>query len=137
MKRTLYIATLLAFLLVASSCSKRDDNGDLGGMWQLTLWTNTQGDTLATNKQSIYYHFQLNLMKVQRSGYNYYLMRFSHQGDSLLVGEVYSQPYDSIVGIEALSPFGVPADGRFHIDGLSDSRMQLSSPTGTLRFRKY
>ncbi len=138
MKRTHHIIiSLLAILLTATGCDKHDDNGDLGGMWQLTLWTDGQGDTLATNETDIYYYFQLRLMKVERKGDTYYLARFNHSGDSLVVGEVYSQPFDSIVGIDLLAPYGVPADGRFHVDGLSSSHMQLSGGTGTLRFRKY
>lgn len=124
--------------IIASACeNKRDDNGDLGGMWQMTLWTDANGDTVATKYDRLFYYFQLDLMKVQRPGYNEYLARFSHQGDSLFVGATYAQPFDSVVSREQLTPFGIPANGRMHIDGLSDSRMQLSGSLGTLRFRKY
>lgn len=132
------ISFLLCLGLLLSACeNKRDDNGDLGGMWQMTLWTNAQGDTLATNQTGIYYHFQLNVMKVQRQHLNYYLMRFAHKGDSLLVGTTFAQPFDSIVSHDKLAPYGVPADGRFRIDALNDNKMQLSGAIGTLQFRKY
>ncbi len=136
MKR-IYLYIIAAVTLLSACENKRDDNGDLGGMWQLTLWTAPNGDTLATNEAGIYYHFQLRLMKVQRTGHPFYLARFSHRNDSLLVGETYAQPFDSIVGHRQLEVFGVPEDGKFHVDGLSDSRMQLSGNLGVMRFRKY
>ncbi len=135
MKR-LFIITAVLFCLF--SCENmRDHNGDLGGMWQLLEW---KRDTtvVATNEDGIYYHFELKLMKLQHIGDGYhYLARFTHTHDSLIVGEVYSQPFDSIVSISELKKFGVPEDGRFHVDALSDSHMILSSEEGTMKFRKY
>lgn len=137
MKHFVVYMAIICFGVLASACdNKRDDNGDLGGMWQLTLWTGADGDTIAT-KGEMYFHFQLDLMKVQRKGEKEYLARFSHQGDSLFVAAAYAMPFDSLVSRDQLTPFGIPANGRMHVDGLSDSRMQLSSPLGTLRFRKY
>lgn len=137
MKHFVVCMAIICLGALASACdNKRDDNGDLGGMWQLTLWTDADGDTIAT-KGEVYFHFQLDLMKVQRKGYKEYLARFSHQGNSLVVGAAYAMPFDSLVSRDQLTPFGIPADGRMHIDGLSGSRMQLTSPLGTLRFRKY
>lgn len=137
MKHFVVCMAIICLGALASACdNKRDDNGDLGGMWQLTLWTDADGDTIAT-KGEVFFHFQLDLMKVQRKGYKEYLARFSRQGNSLVVGAAYAMPYDSLVSRDQLTPFGIPADGRMHIDGLSGSRMQLTSPLGTLRFRKY
>lgn len=137
MKHFVVCMAIVCLGILASACdNKRDDNGDLGGMWQLTLWTDADGDTIAT-KGEVFFHFQLDLMKVQRKGYKEYLARFSRQGNSLVVGAAYAMPYDSLVSRDQLTPFGIPADGRMHIDGLSGSRMQLTSPLGTLRFRKY
>lgn len=136
MKRTISFFLLLALLLTACE-NKRDNNGDLGGMWQMTLWRNPQGDTLATKHTAIYYYFQLNVMKVQRKDHPYFLMRFIHTEDSLLVGTTFAQPFDSIVGRDQLLLYGVPTDGRFHIDALSNNLMQLSGKSGTLQFRKY
>ncbi len=135
MKR-LFIITAVLFCLF--SCENmRDHNGDLGGMWQLLEW---KKDTtvVATNEDGIYYYFELKLMKLQHIGDGYYyLARFTHTHDSLIVGEVYSQPFDSIVSNSDLKKFGVPEDGKFHVDALSDSHMMLSSEEGTMRFRKY
>ncbi len=119
---------------------KRDTNGDLGGMWQLTLWTDAQGDTVATNQDAIYYHFQLQLMRVERLDGKHkaqHLLRFTHEPYDLIINEAYVRPYDTPVELNTLQPYGIPQDGRFHIDAQSNDRMQLSSSEGTLRFRKY
>ncbi len=141
MKRQIYLIICMAMTATFMACDIRhDDNGDLGGMWQLTLWTDAQGDSVATNENAIYYHFQLQLMKVERldnHGTGEYHLRFTHQPDSLIIREVYARPDDSRVEISKLKNYGIPQDGRFHIDALTDDRMQLSSPEGTLRFRKY
>ncbi len=134
MKRTILMATAAIACLLACE-NKRDTNGDLGGMWQLTEWR--RDTVVATNEDGIYYHFQLQLMKLQKLGQGYHLARFAHTGDSLIVGEVYSQPFDSVVGRDELRIYGVPEDGKFHIDALTDSRMVLSGAEGTLTFRKY
>lgn len=137
MKRILIYLAIVTLGIAFSSCeNKRDDNGDLGGMWQLTQWTDANGETVATKYDGMFYCFQLKLMKVRQGGTEY-LARFSHQGDELVVTEAFAQPFDTPVELDQLAAFGVPADGRMHIDGLSDSHMQLTGSLGTLRFRKY
>ncbi len=136
MRHTLSIICLLACL---SSCeNKRDTNGDLGGMWQLTEWRDQADSVVATNEQQIYYHFQLELMKIQRIGDGtYYLARFTHTQDSLIVDSIYNRPDEELVSFEDMREYGIPRDGRFHVDALSDSHLVLSSQEGTLTFRKY
>ncbi len=121
--------------------SKRDTNGDLGGMWQLTLWTDVQGDTVAINENAIYYHFQLSLMKLERwddkglSGE--VLLRFKHEGKKLTLTQAYLRPDENSIELSMLKDYGVPQDGCFNVDALTDDRMQLSGSEGTLYFRKY
>ena len=58
------ITTLIILLLALSACdNKRDHNGDLGGMWQLTEWRSPEGTTLATKADQIFYSVQLNLIR--------------------------------------------------------------------------
>ncbi len=137
----LYTIICIVTGITFTACeNKRDSNGELGGMWQLTLWTDAQGDTVATNENAIYYHFQLQLMKLERmdnKGTGVYLLRFTHRPDSLIIREAYARPNDNRVELSVIRPYGIPQDGRFHIDALNDNRMQLSSPEGTLHFRKY
>ena len=44
---------------------------------------------------------------------------------------------DSLVSLTDLARYGVPADGRFHIDVLTNDLMVLTSSEGTINFRKY
>ncbi len=133
------ICTIIGTTFMACEI-KRDTNGELGGMWQLTLWTDAQGDTVATNKNAIYYHFQQKLMKLERmdgKGTGQYLLYFTHEPNNLIISNAYARPYDTPVELSTLQHYGIPQDGHFHIDALNDSRMQLSSVEGTMSFRKY
>ena len=54
--------SFLLFLVFAAfaSCAKMDDNGDLGGQWQLTEWRDkATGAIKATKETGIYYALQL------------------------------------------------------------------------------
>lgn len=138
MKKLLLIS--LAMVLFACE-SKRDTNGKLGGYWQMEEWRNTSDSVIATKEDQIFYSVQLNLMKFQKmtdAHHDYYLSYFNHTSDSLIVYRPVKYTNDSIVSLSELSRYGVPGDGRFHVDALTGERLQLSSPeTGTLKFRKY
>lgn len=139
------LAIMPVFLILLSlflcTCDKEDDNGRLGGMWQMKEWRSVpSGELIAGKEERIFYSVQLDLMKFQRIGDTnppYFLSRFTHRGDSLIIGTVYSRPKDSIVSISMLAPYGVPADGRFHIDHLSSHTLILSADSVRLTFRKY
>ncbi len=141
MKRLL--TPVLSLCLVASAClftscdNKRDTNGDLGGMWQLTQWRDASDSLIATNEDAIYYSFELTLMKIQRKGYPTYLATFSHTPDSLILTAAYLRPDETLVPFSSLALLGVPADGRFLVQTLNSSNMVLSGQSGTLVFRKY
>lgn len=140
MKALIKLSILLLYATALVSCDKVDDNGDLGGMWQLTEWKNsTDGSIVATKQDAIFYSVQLDLMKFSRNNdiSNYHLARFSHKGDSLFVGEVYARPNDNQVSIAELGKYGVPASGAFAIEELSAKNMVLRSKEAVLRFRKY
>ena len=136
------ITTLMILLLALSACdNKRDHNGDLGGMWQLTEWRSPEGTTLATKADQIFYSVQLNLIRFRDYDDgtlgDYYLAYFRHTPDSLIVYRPVNYAKDSLVSLQDLARYGVPADGGFRIDALSHDMMILSSPTGTINFRKY
>lgn len=131
---------MLLFVMSLASCDKVDDNGNLGGMWQLTEWKNvSDGSIVATKTDAIFYSVQLDLMKLSRNNdiSTYHLARFSHKGDSLFVLKAYSRPLDQEVPLTELSKYGVPATGAFAVDKLSSSEMVLRSKESVLRFRKY
>ena len=86
----------------------------------------------------LYYCFQLKLLKFQTLGqYDYYLSYFTQKGDSLFIGKTIYWPAEEERSLDELASFGVPANGRFHIDVLNDDHLQLSSNEGTLSFRRY
>ena len=85
-----FILTPILLLLTLSACdNKRDHNGDLGGMWQLTEWRSPEGTTLATKADQIFYSVQLNLIRFRDYDDgtlgDYYLAYFRHTPDSLIV----------------------------------------------------
>ncbi len=137
-----FILTPILLLLTLSACdNKRDHNGDLGGMWQLTEWRSPEGTTLATKADQIFYSVQLNLIRFRDYDDgtlgDYYLAYFRHTPDSLIVYRPVNYAKDSLVSLQDLARYGVPANGRFHIDALNGDMMILSSPSGTINFRKY
>lgn len=137
-----FILTPILLLLTLSACdNKRDHNGDLGGMWQLTEWRSPEGTTLATKADQIFYSVQLNLIRFRDYDDgtlgDYYLAYFRHTPDSLVVYRPVNYAKDSLVSLHDLARYGVPANGRFHIDALNGDMMILSSPSGTINFRKY
>lgn len=137
-----FILTPILLLLTLSACdNKRDHNGDLGGMWQLTEWRSPDGTTLATKADQIFYSVQLNLIRFRDyddgTWGDYYLAYFRHTPDSLVVYRPVNYAKDSLVSLHDLARYGVPANGCFHIDALNGDMMILSSPSGTINFRKY
>ncbi len=120
--------------------TKYDANGDLDGMWQMLHWYDKQTAEVVADKQDgIYYCVQLKLMKFMKKGCptNYYLAYFTHTLDSLVLGKIVHYPTDSVCHPDALKSFGVPTNGRFHVDALSSGRMVLSTDYAKLTFRKY
>ena len=137
-----FILTSIFLLLALSACdNKRDHNGELGGMWQLTEWRSPDGTTMATKADQIFYSVQLNLIRFRDyddgTWGDYYLAYFRHTPDSLIVYRPVNYAKDSLVSLQDLARYGVPSDGRFHIVALDHDMMILSSPAGTINFRKY
>ena len=144
---SLYSLVSLLLLVLSASCeSKRDDSGTLGGMWQLIEWRNTDG-SVAYNKPdtTLYYKIRNNLLMLQElpgESESYFLTYYRQTADSIIINKPYKIVRDSerdtvLHSIEALSKYGIPADGRLHIDVLNSDKMVLSGEEGILRFRKY
>ena len=141
MKKSIYnILALIALISTAASCDKVDDNGNLGGLWQLTEWRALpSGEVRANKAQAIFYAVQLNLMKfsIHNDIDTYHLARFIHRNDSLILGKIYARPDEHEVSAAELAKYGVPPSGAFAIDNLTSSRMILRSDSAILTFRKY
>ena len=140
MKRhTIYSILILCVTWLFASCENmRDDNGDLGGTWQLLEWRDSQGQLLASKEDLIFYSIRKELLRVRiHDGSDYYHTYFQHTKDSLVLYYPVSYMKDSVVPLSELQRYGVPADGRFHIDLLNNKHLMLSSDEGKLSFRKY
>lgn len=138
-RNNIIIACVSIMTCIISSCDKLDCNGDLDGMWQMTRWEDKNtGYVYATNEDNIYYHVKLELMKFQKIGFPFvYLTTFHYTKDSLFIDNVYSQPFDIACPYDSLSSFGVGSDGKFRINSLNNSNMELENNLYILKFRKY
>lgn len=137
MKR--YLLPLLIATLCLAACSKVDNNGDLGGAWQLVSQTEKDGGAVVATKENyIFYYFSRNLMRLQQATVpDFYLCTFRHTADSLFIGEVHATPDDALTDYAELALFGVTPTGRFGIDHLDRDRLVLSNERYILTFRKY
>lgn len=142
-------------MLLTLSCEDfHENNGPLGGMWQLTQWctrshatgqidslvaNNLYNDPTVPNKRKLYYCIHREDIQFQdatRDARYYFFASFRHTPDSLIIGTVVNKK-DSLCHYSDLREFGVPASGRFHIDVLNSEKLVLSTPQDVLIFRKY
>lgn len=140
------IVALLSLFLYSSCENKRDDSGTLGGMWQLVEWRNSDG-SLAYDKPGtkIYYKIRNNILMLQElpgETETYFLTYYHLDDDYLVINQPYTIVRDAELDtithtIEALHKYGIPSNGRLHIDVLESDKMVLTGEEGTLRFRKY
>ena len=140
------IVALLSLFLYSSCENKRDDSGTLGGMWQLVEWRNSDG-SLAYDKPGtkIYYKIRNNILMLQElpgETETYFLTYYHLNDDYLVIKQPYTIVRDAELDtiphtIEALHKYGIPSNGRLHIDVLESDKMVLTGEEGTLRFRKY
>ncbi len=139
-----HIRLLLSISLftVFYSCDRMDKNGNLEGNWQMTTWIDkATGDTIADKTSYLYYTVRLEMIQFQQK-YNPAfpcLAYFEHNGEEVILGKAYQNTAnsDSLVSISYLRCFGVSADGRFHVDYLSDEHLTLSNTDNILYFRKH
>lgn len=146
MKRIIYILLIsLMTMLVPTSCNKRDINGDLDGMWQLTEWRDKDNNVKATKDDMIFYNFQLKMAKFlkQAESENFSMMNsmleFTSGQIRIYEPAVYGgEGHDDMKQMSELAVFGVPEDGIFHVQLLTGSDMQLrTNSQDVLTFRKY
>lgn len=146
-------AILLLTLLALPSCENfHENNGDLGGMWQLTQWTqlNADGSTTikATNEDGIYYsvhreiiqytHFGPEKAKQELEYSRRYFSMFRHTADSLIIYNIVNaKDEETLVEASELKEYGIPEDGHFLINHLDADEMTLSYDKNILKFRKY
>lgn len=155
-------ARLLIYIMVlalAAGCQKTDTNGPIDGMWQLTSLRLKSSDAELNDKaDEIYWHFKLQLMKVEKIGHHPCLNTFRYTGDSLHVLRSYLRPDERLIGANVptattdengaptvvsdfshprLEQVGMAGDGKFRIEAAADDRLVLSRGDSILTFRKY
>ena len=145
MKRVLHILIIAAMAMAMTGCNKKDCNGDLDGMWQLTEWRDKDNVVKATKEDMIFYSFQLQMATFRKitsegnfTGLNSMLEVSPNQiriYDPALYG---GNGHDELKPMAELSVFGVPEDGIFQVQVLTGSAMQLKTNSQeVLTFRKY
>lgn len=143
MKPRLYILALLAAVLTLTGCDKKDCNGDLDGMWQLTEWRDASDAVKATTQDMIFYSFQLQMASFLKNNVDYFYIRalLKVSPDQIIIYnpfEYVGDKHDETRPMSVLSGVGVPEDGVFQIVTLTGSSMLLETSSGDrLSFRKY
>lgn len=137
MKKIIYI--FLAVVL-ASSCQKADDNGDLGGFWKLLKIEDfATGMTTETKEYKRFWSIQLDVLATSSEdddSYNYNYGgkgRFQHVGDSLFVQMVTVSPKSDLKKVGLYNP----QDERYGVVLLNKDKMILRSKYALLEFRKF
>lgn len=128
-------------MMTAACDNKRDNNGDLGGMWQMTEWRDAGGNPVAGKESQIYICFRRELarfMQMPKGQTYYFLSKFNLDGDSIRFSHIVNYPTDTIGGPWELLPYGIASNAAMRIDVLESDRLIMSSKeTGTLVYRKY
>lgn len=140
MRRLIMMIAVIMIMMI--SCGKMDNNGDLGGNWQMVEWKdNATQDIKATNQALLFYTIHLNVIQFQdkRLGSDPHQALFVRRGDSLVLERVVlvKSNSDSLCTVDNLIKYGADGSGRFLIESLSDEHMILSNSKNTLKFRKY
>lgn len=156
------MALLAIMLPTLFSCEDfHENNGDFGGMWQLTEWRTTSKSTgkidsiAATNNDGLYYCVHQEMMQFFQSkeiskekgidspdyrnqnDFNGRFFAYFKRTNSELTIYNIVDVLDNLREPVALKKFGVPADGKFKIEELSHDKMVLSYEGNILCFRKY
>lgn len=140
-KSFVILAFITAMALSFCSCTlETSDNGSLDGAWHLLAID----DKPVEQHPDLYWSFQNKLLELsdKSTGRGVFLMRFSHNGNQLLLSAPYI--YDRENGDKpleeatSLQPFGIyNMEETFDIVSLSHSRMTLKSAKVKLDFRKF
>lgn len=129
--------------MTITSCNKKDCNGDLDGLWQLTHWRDKDNTVKATKEDMIFYAFQLQMASFRKQNGEDYFMRSSLKvsPEQILIYnpvDYLGNGHDEIKPMSILSCVGVPEDGILWVQVLNGSTMELKTNNGeVLVFRKY
>lgn len=148
MKHTLTtILSLLALALLAASCGKTPQNGDLDGKWRLAERIAKKAYTQDTDPGTVYWSFSLDLLSINTGAIHNgktteTVCRFAHEGNRLSITQAYVhyRDRDSLLtdpNTEALAAVGIHGNqASFRVAALSSSTLILVSDRDSLVFRK-
>lgn len=127
MNRIVRIVIATTIFAVATACQKADNNGDLGGFWQL-LQMEQNGNTIDKKEDKVFWRVQLDLIQISGS-----YGRFEHTGDSLFIRMI------DVDDEKALVKYGLnnAKEERFAVEVLNRKSMRLQSKEARLTFRKF
>jgi hypothetical protein len=117
-------------------------------MWQLLEWRATDGSIIYikpdNTNATIYYKIRNNLLMLQElpgESESYFLTYYQQAEGCIIINKdkIFNNAERDTVShdVSDIHKYGIPADGRLHIDALTSDKMVLSGEEGTLRFRKY
>jgi len=129
-------------LTALAGCDKRDCNGDLDGMWQLTEWRSEDGAVKATKEDMIFYSFQLQMASFRMGGDHLFVRTMLEVSPEQIriysPAEYVGNGHDKVQPMSVLSVFGIPEDGILWVQTLTGSSMVLrTNSQEVLTFRKY
>jgi len=131
-----------------TACSvEHSDNGDLDGFWKMTKMTTGERAWSEEELQAsgVTWAFQGSILELRDvcSKYQDLLVKFRHEGDSLIVWDFRVLDRDAgdqlVTDATMLHPYGIYNDTEehFRILQLTSDRMLLESGNTRLEFRKY
>jgi len=145
MKRFLYI--IIGVTILMTACDKEtSDNGNLDGLWQMTLMQNNTTDNAKSDMRSsgITWAFQGHILELRdvNKVHQDIIMSFDHNGNKLKVFAPYRVDRDSddiiINDVALLLPYGIGSTtAEYNVIELSGSRMIIDDNVWHLEFRKY
>lgn len=159
MKQIALFLTLTIGILMLSCEDFRDNNGDLGGEWQLQEWrtrstsgeidslvaNNVTGDSTLKNQRRLYYSIHRDVFQIRDAAtFNNmrYFCSYEKTADSLILKDVVDSNGDLFISsaendYDRLKTFGVPQDGRFQYQIVDHNRLLLRYKDNILSFRRY
>lgn len=142
------------FAAILSCENYRDNNGSLGGNWQLLEWRtrSTSGtiDSLVTDNNNdtlrLYWSIHRDVFQIRNAitPGAVYLFSYERTQDSIFLKEASEYYGKSLVDTSdpthnyaLFEQYGVPLDGRFQYRQNGDDNLILSSKNDILVFRRY
>lgn len=134
MRRTLFIFTMIITMI---SCDKAPINGDLDGMWKMTLMQWSDGEEITPKR--IFFCFEQNCIELCNKGDNpcNYIGLMIKESNTITVDKIKNSAGEIKDG-ERLKQFGISeTPTKFNIEKMNSSKLIIKSNKCTLHFTKF